>query len=84
MGRITAEEYYQKITSEYTENKDMKEFAEDNKFQRFKMLIKKYDHEYQGEIRPRYTAIKVFKDSVDKENTHLLKVLQRYHEAGDF
>ena len=87
LGGYKAEEYYQSIKNEHTSNEEMNDLfhslGKECTFKRFKILIKRSESEYQGEMKKRYTAIKIFEDPVQRENDFLIKTLNQYIEKDD-
>ncbi|CAI2361922.1 unnamed protein product [Moneuplotes crassus] len=81
IGSISAHEYYKNCNEDLNDRDKLKDLAKENQFKKFRVLIKKSENEYQGEIRDRFTAIKIFPSRVAQENTHLLDILNQYNGA---
>ncbi|CAI2387025.1 unnamed protein product [Moneuplotes crassus] len=89
MGKITAKEYYDKFHTDFDEKDELncsvqlRELGKENLYKRYKMLIKKSETEFQGELRNRYTALKIFKEKVTVENGYYLNLLKEYQEEEE-
>lgn len=78
VGDMTAEEYHSILNQDTHTEEERKNLLKVNQFKRYKFIIKHIEDTYQGEMRHRYTAIKVYNDSPKNDNKALLKILHAY------
>lgn len=78
MGGLDPAEFQSMIASGYTDMDQIRSVGNDNRYKRYKLLVKSHIDTFGEEIRHRYTAIKVIKDQWKNDNNHLLKVLGQY------
>lgn len=61
----------------------LREIGAKNSYKRYSMYIRRSESEYQGEIRNRYTAQRIFPIVYQKENKFLLDLLSEYRNKPD-
>ena len=86
LGGLTAQKYHDLVqsyegTSEAS-NEEIKQIGISNSFNQYKVLVKHSQDTYNGELRDRYTAIKVYEESYTRQNKHMIEILEKYKFQG--
>ena len=83
LGGMDPKKYYELVTNDYNNVEELREVGKTNAYNRYQMLIKRSQNEYNGELRDRFTAIKIFDAKPQKENENLIQMLHQYHENSE-
>jgi len=80
LGGMTAEEFHNTLSAPYTDMDEVKSIGNDNRFVRYKFLVKTHQDTYNEEVRTRFTALKVIKDGWRKDSDNLIEKLKSYRQ----
>lgn len=89
LNGMTAEKYNSFMTSEFTSRPEgpgsvnsideLKQIGISNSFNQFKVFVKHTEDTYNGEMRDRYTALKIYKlSNLNQDNMSMLSILNAF------
>mmetsp|Transcript_8449 Transcript_8449/g.7460 ORF Transcript_8449/g.7460 Transcript_8449/m.7460 type:complete len:95 (+) Transcript_8449:381-665(+) len=76
---MKASKYHEMMDNEYNNLDELKEIGKINSYKKYRILCKKSQSDFNGELRDRYTAIKIYPVNIKQENTFLIDLLGEYH-----
>ena len=80
LGGMTADEYHNTLTAGFTDMDAIRSIGSDNRFVRYKIMIKAQEDTFNEELRMRYTALKIIKEGWKSDNEHLIQKLKAYQD----